>query len=88
MYDQDLTHARVLEAFREEVFKDGILHEGDTIGTDDGTLLSGAPIHFIGDTLNVFQAFLASAEVQLGTKQKNDPGLSRMEEVGRGSRYR
>ncbi|KAF8073686.1 CRAL-TRIO domain-containing protein [Lyophyllum atratum] len=28
-----------LKAFREQVFDEGILHEGDTIGTDDETLL-------------------------------------------------
>jgi hypothetical protein len=55
MYDRDLTHAEVLEAFREEVFKDGILHEGDTIGTDDRTLLcAGTPIQLTGHTLNGF----------------------------------
>ncbi|KAF5382552.1 hypothetical protein D9615_002843 [Tricholomella constricta] len=32
-------HAEILQAFREQVFSEGILHEGDTIGTDDETLL-------------------------------------------------
>ncbi|KAJ3815357.1 CRAL-TRIO domain-containing protein [Lentinula lateritia] len=30
--------SKVLSQFREELFSEGILHEGDTIGTDDGTL--------------------------------------------------
>ncbi|KAJ4468981.1 CRAL-TRIO domain-containing protein [Lentinula lateritia] len=30
--------SKVLSQFREELLSEGILHEGDTIGTDDGTL--------------------------------------------------
>nr|GAT60294.1 predicted protein [Mycena chlorophos] len=33
------THVEVLEQFRNQVESEGILHEGDTIGTDDETLL-------------------------------------------------
>ncbi|KAJ7134607.1 CRAL-TRIO domain-containing protein [Mycena epipterygia] len=33
------THEKILETFRRELFEEGILHEGDTIGTDDETLL-------------------------------------------------
>lgn len=29
----------ILEQFRSQVFDEGILHEGDSIGTDDWTLL-------------------------------------------------
>ncbi|KAF9463030.1 CRAL-TRIO domain-containing protein [Collybia nuda] len=32
-------HAEILDQFRQEVFEDGVVHEGDTIGTDDETLL-------------------------------------------------
>lgn len=32
-------HESILHDFREQVFAEGILHEGDTIGTDDETLL-------------------------------------------------
>ena len=35
----DLIHQETLKQFREELFAEGILHEGDTIGTNDGTLL-------------------------------------------------
>ncbi|KAI3607698.1 sec14 cytosolic factor [Moniliophthora roreri] len=31
-------HQTILETFRRELFDEGILHEGDTIGTDDETL--------------------------------------------------
>ncbi|KAJ7095885.1 CRAL TRIO domain-containing protein [Mycena belliarum] len=33
------SHTDILGTFRTELFEDGILHEGDTIGTDDETLL-------------------------------------------------
>jgi hypothetical protein len=33
------THEEILKTFRETLFAEGILHEGDTIGTDDETLL-------------------------------------------------
>ena len=32
-----------IEAFRQELFSEGILHNGDTIGTDDETLLYARP---------------------------------------------
>ena len=35
----DLIHQEALKQFREELFAEGILHEGDTIGTSDETLL-------------------------------------------------
>jgi hypothetical protein len=35
----DLIHQETLKQFREELFTEGILHEGDTIGTNDETLL-------------------------------------------------
>ena len=35
----DLIHQETLKHFREELFAEGILHEGDTIGTNDETLL-------------------------------------------------
>ena len=35
----DLIHQETLKQFREELFAEGILHEGDTIGTNDETLL-------------------------------------------------
>lgn len=31
--------ANTLKTFREQLFVEGILHEGDSIGTDDPTLL-------------------------------------------------
>lgn len=31
--------SEILKAFREQVFEEGILHDGDTIGTDEETLL-------------------------------------------------
>lgn len=31
--------ADTLKTFREQLFAEGILHEGDSIGTDDPTLL-------------------------------------------------
>ena len=34
-----LIHQETLKQFREELFAEGILHEGDTIGTNDETLL-------------------------------------------------
>lgn len=34
-----LLQADTLKTFREELFAEGILHEGDSIGTDDSTLL-------------------------------------------------
>jgi hypothetical protein len=35
----DQVHRETLSRFREELFRDRILNEGDTIGTDDETLL-------------------------------------------------
>ncbi|EGN92148.1 hypothetical protein SERLA73DRAFT_191594 [Serpula lacrymans var. lacrymans S7.3] len=35
----DSEQEKVLETFRRELFEEGILQEGDSIGTDDGTLL-------------------------------------------------
>ena len=35
----DLIHQEALKQFRKELFTEGILHEGDTIGTNDETLL-------------------------------------------------
>lgn len=32
--------ADTLKTFRDQLFAEGILHEGDSIGTDDPTLLS------------------------------------------------
>ena len=32
-------HQETLKQFREELYAEGILHEGDTIGTSDDTLL-------------------------------------------------
>jgi hypothetical protein len=32
-------HGETLKRFREELYAEGILHDGDTIGTSDGTLL-------------------------------------------------
>lgn len=32
-------HGEKLKQFREDLYAEGILHDGDTIGTDDGTLL-------------------------------------------------
>jgi hypothetical protein len=32
-------HGNILKQFREELYSEGILHDGDTIGTNDGTLL-------------------------------------------------
>lgn len=29
----------ILDQFRREVFEEGIVHEGDTVGTDNETLL-------------------------------------------------
>jgi hypothetical protein len=37
--DLDGTQVQVLKALRQELFDEGILHDGDTIGTDDETLL-------------------------------------------------
>lgn len=34
-----LQQADILKTFREQVFAEGILHEGNSIGTDDPTLL-------------------------------------------------
>ncbi|GLB38312.1 putative protein with domain in homologues of a S [Lyophyllum shimeji] len=39
MPGEPASHAETLRAFREQVFNEGILHEGDTIGTDDEVLL-------------------------------------------------
>ncbi|KAJ7780633.1 CRAL-TRIO domain-containing protein [Mycena maculata] len=33
------THDEILKTFRQELFDEGVLHEGDSIGTDDETLL-------------------------------------------------
>jgi hypothetical protein len=65
MHDLDETHGvEGLETFRRELFNEGILHDGDTIGTDDETLMYARPFRS-GTTLNasVLQAVLASAEV-------------------------
>lgn len=35
----DLIHQETLKQFREELYAEGILHDGDTIGTNDETLL-------------------------------------------------
>ena len=35
----DLIQQQTLKQFREELFAEGILHEKDTIGTNDETLL-------------------------------------------------
>jgi len=35
---QSVSKETILAQFRSELFSEGILHEGDTIGTDDGTL--------------------------------------------------
>ena len=32
-------HEETLKQFREELYAEGILHDGDTIGTGDDTLL-------------------------------------------------
>jgi hypothetical protein len=32
-------HGETLKQFREELYAEGILHDGDTIGTSDETLL-------------------------------------------------
>lgn len=34
-----LQQADILKSFREQLFAEGTLHEGDSIGTDDPTLL-------------------------------------------------
>ncbi|KAF8231710.1 CRAL/TRIO domain-containing protein [Tricholoma matsutake] len=39
MVDQGGLHAEVMETFRQELFEEGTLHDGDTIGTDDQSLL-------------------------------------------------
>ncbi|KAG6827834.1 hypothetical protein H0H93_015287, partial [Arthromyces matolae] len=36
---EDHSHEETLKIFREEVFSEGLLHEDDTLGTDDETLL-------------------------------------------------
>lgn len=33
------SQAETLAVFRKELFAEGLLHEGDTVGTDDETLL-------------------------------------------------
>jgi hypothetical protein len=33
------SNEKILSTFRQELFEEGILHEGDSIGTDDETLL-------------------------------------------------
>ena len=43
-------HEATLKQFREELYAEGILHDGDTIGTNDDTLLyviTGLSILFI-----------------------------------------
>ena len=35
----DLIHQETVKHFREELYAEGILNEGDSIGTDDETLL-------------------------------------------------
>ena len=32
-------HGKALKQFREELYAEGVLHDGDTIGTNDETLL-------------------------------------------------
>jgi hypothetical protein len=39
MIDLPVIHQEALKQFREELFAEGILQEGDTIGTNDETLL-------------------------------------------------
>lgn len=39
MDELDGTQLQVLKSLRRELFDEGILHDGDTIGTDDETLL-------------------------------------------------
>ncbi|KAG6906621.1 hypothetical protein DXG01_012939 [Tephrocybe rancida] len=39
MHGELVNHAEALKTFRERVFDEGILHDGDTVGTDDETLL-------------------------------------------------
>lgn len=46
MHGQDQTHAEVLKKFRHDIFEEGIIHNGDTIGTDDETLLYVDAPHF------------------------------------------
>ncbi|KAH0586156.1 hypothetical protein H2248_007421 [Termitomyces sp. 'cryptogamus'] len=36
---EDHWQVQALEAFRKQVFNEGILHDGDSVGTDDETLL-------------------------------------------------
>jgi hypothetical protein len=39
MQNKNRIHAEVLESFRRELFEEAVLHDGDTIGTDDESLL-------------------------------------------------
>ncbi|KAJ6613348.1 CRAL-TRIO domain-containing protein [Mycena sp. CBHHK59/15] len=68
------TRQEVLEAFRREIFKEGILHEGDTIGTDDETLL-----RFLrARKFNLAQSKKMIADAQEWRKAFNGTGLDQL----------
>ena len=64
MHDLGMHSVEGLETFRRELFNEGILHDGDTIGTDDETLMYARPFQSV-TTPNacVLQAVLTSAKV-------------------------
>jgi CRAL/TRIO, N-terminal domain len=72
MHDQDKTHADVLETFRRELFDEGILHEGDTIGTDDESLLYAGPPFSTNDDSAFFsyRRFLRARKFHLAQAKK------------------
>ena len=35
----DQIHEETLKQFRKELYSEGVLHDGDSVGTDDNTLL-------------------------------------------------
>ncbi|KAJ7288353.1 CRAL-TRIO domain-containing protein [Mycena rebaudengoi] len=68
------THEEVLEAFRKEVFNEGILHEGDTIGTDDETLL-----RFLrARKFDLVQSKAMLADAQKWRKTVNGTGIDKL----------
>ncbi|KAF7365234.1 CRAL-TRIO domain-containing protein [Mycena venus] len=68
------THDEILKTFRTELFDEGILHEGDTIGTDDETLL-----RFLrARKFNLAQAKTMITNAQEWRKTVNGTGLDKL----------
>lgn len=73
-------HTALLQQFREEIVKDDMLHDGDSIGTDDQTLLQVLLSVPVPRVLTSHQTIPSCSAVQSKECQNNVEKLSRMEE--------